>query len=117
MSIVAAERPVPDLKTRIESHLMTQTGSNTRRLLNDILAYLETPYDISWLKDEYQLSTAELNVLSELVRGKQPSEIAAETSKRVSTVRTQLHRAYTKCGVSNMAELTALLLRQARNKS
>jgi DNA-binding CsgD family transcriptional regulator len=107
--------PKQGIKERILSHLKIARSPDTRQLLEDILCYMETPYDMAWLKDEYNLSQAEFDVLRLLTTGKTPAEISEITKKRAQTIRTQIHKAYRKCHVSNMAEFTALLLKRAAN--
>lgn len=115
MSTVAIPMPGSGIRARIMSHLKDVRDRDLRQLLKGILTHMDSPYDLTWLKDEYRLSQAEYEVLQLLAQGKSPAEISAETGKQVSTVRTQIHKAYTKCRVSNMAELTALLLKRAGN--
>lgn len=105
----------PGLRARIQSHLRLAGDRETKNLLRDILAHLDAPYDLSWMQEEFRLSPAEFRVLTLLARGQTASTISDLTGTAQSTVRRQIHDVYKKTRVSNMAELTALLLAKARN--
>jgi len=109
--------PIPSqgIRERIVSHIKEAPDRDTKVLLKDILTYLDKPYDLEWLREEYPLSPAEFRVISLLIEGKTPAVISEITGTQVSTVRNQTHKAYTKMRISNVAELTALLLQRARN--
>lgn len=103
------------LRDRIVSHLRVSPDRETKTLLKEILVHLDKPYDLAWMQDEFRLSPAEFRVLTLLARGQSPTGIAELTGNATSTVRRQIHDVYKKARVSNMAELTALLLAKARN--
>ncbi len=60
--------------------------------------------------DAYRLTTAERQVLTRLVAGDAPKEIADVLKIEVATVRTHLHRLFEKTGTRRQTELLTLLL-------
>lgn len=101
------------IRDRIASFLKEAPDRQTKDLLKEVLLALDKPYDLEWLRDEFKLSPAEFRVITLLAEGKTAASISEITGTQISTVRAQMHKAYTKMRVSNMAELTALLLRRA----
>jgi len=117
MNEMTMARPVAQdgMKDRIADHLKVVPDRDTRLLLVEILHYLEKPYDLQWMQDEYRLSPTEFRVMSLLVEGNSPVAISETTGTATSTIRRQIHDVYKKTRVSNMAELMALLLARAHN--
>lgn len=103
--------PHTQLIKRIETAIASNYCATTRQLLQDLLVYINSPYDISWTKKKFKLSPAEYQVLEMMVEGLSPSRIAEKTGKSVSTVRVHKRNLYNKLRVSDMAELMSLLLK------
>lgn len=103
------------LRDRIVSGIRAVEDRQTKSLLRDILKHLDKPYDLTWMQEEFRLSPAEFKVLGMLAEGKTSESICTITGTARSTVRKQIHDIYKKARVTNMAELTALLLTRARN--
>jgi DNA-binding CsgD family transcriptional regulator len=117
MNAMTMTSPMPQMgiRDRIVSYIRVAPDRETKSLLQDILTYLDKPYDLDWLRDEYKLSPAEYRALVLLVDGKTSEAIAEELGTARSTVRAQIHNVYRKTRVCNMPELIALLLQRARN--
>lgn len=103
--------PHTQLTKRIEAAIATNYCATTRQLLQELLIYINSPYDISWTKKKYKLSPAEFRVLEMMVDGLSPSRIAEKTGNSVSTVRVHKRNLYSKMRVSDMSELMSLLLK------
>lgn len=117
MSALAMVPPMPQLgiRDRILSHIKEASDRETKQLLREILQYMDKPYDLAWMQEEFRLSPTEYRVLTLLVDGKNAQAISEISGTATSTIRRQIHDVYKKTRVSNMAELTALLLQRARN--
>jgi DNA-binding NarL/FixJ family response regulator len=111
---ISGQKPGLGIRARIVSTMKQANDLDVKSLLRDVLCYLDSPYDLSWMQAEYRLSPGEFKVLGLLVDGHTPKQIAEITGTQVSTVRVQISRCYNKCRVTNMAELTALLLQRAK---
>lgn len=79
-----------------------------------LILILETGLSLSsvqLLGKLYNLSPAELKIVSALLAGKSPEEYALEAGVSLNTVRTQIKTLYRKTGTSRQSELVALLSR------
>lgn len=103
------------MRDRISDYIKIAPDRDTKILLKDILQYMDKPYDLAWMQEEYRLSPTEFRVLNLLVEGRSPATISETTGTATSTIRRQIHDVYKKTRVTNMAELMALLLARARN--
>lgn len=117
MNAMTMVSPMPQsgLRDRIVNFIKAGTDRDTKQLLTEVLVALDKPYDLQWMQEEFRLSPTEYRVLNLLVEGKTPAAISETTGTAISTIRKQIHDVYKKTRVSNMAELTALLLQRARN--
>jgi DNA-binding NarL/FixJ family response regulator len=106
---------VSNIKDRIGSLIRESRDREFKNTLRDLLQELDRPYDIEWMREQYKLSKTEFKVLSLLIEGNSAQMIADITGTQKSTIRVHLGKIYRKTSVSSMAELTALLLQQARN--
>lgn len=110
--MVADPRPQAGIRARIVSQIKAVPDRDTRQLLKDILTFIDSPYDLSWMREEYRLSEGEMRVLQHLVEGKGPKQISEVCGTALATVRVHIYNIYKKVRVSNMAELMAVLLQR-----
>jgi len=102
------------IRDKVASFLKEAPNRETKDLLREVLAALDAPYDLDWVRKEYKLSPTEYRVLRLLMEGKPAAAISESTGAQVSTVRVHISKIYRKLNVGNFTELAALLLQRAR---
>ena len=114
VALVGTASVAGGIRDRVASFIKEAPDRQTKDLLRDVLTALDQPFSLAWAKDEYRLSPAEFRVLELLVQGRPAGSIGDLLGIQVSTVRVHIYKLYRKMGVSNMTELTALLLQRAK---
>lgn len=115
ITLLDTQQPMSDIRDRVASYIKATSDKGVRELLRDVLAVMDKPYSIEWVKDQYRLSPTEYRILCLLIEGNTASSIAEITGSQISTVRVHISRIYRRTNVSNFNELTSLLLQNARN--